>query len=347
MEHSQFKSGKDLSPKSILIWRIVQAAVFLVGLIIFLALIFYPNVGLILLWNILIPVAPLLLVVSVGLWRNICPLATTNLLPRHFNLSKKKKMTVKQQSILGLVSVIALYLIVPLRHALLNNNGMAAAIMFVIAIVVGVSMGFIYDWKSGWCSSLCPIHPVEKLYGGNTLISLPNAHCDACVKCSVPCPDSTPNVHPKIVQKNIYQKISSLLLIGGFPGFVWGWFQVPDANGFDSFGQLMQNYYIPLGGMVLSLVVYLVLSAIVGKSNERTLTNVFAASAVSCYYWYRIPNLFGFGQFEKDGLLVDLKNMIPAWSITAIIVALAIFFFYWLVFRNLNKKSWVVRPSYS
>jgi hypothetical protein len=61
-------------------------------------------------------------------------------------------------------------------------------------------------------------------------------------------------VHPKIVQKNIYQKISSLLLIGGFPGFVWGWFQVPDANGFDSLGQLMQNYYIPLGGMVVMSV---------------------------------------------------------------------------------------------
>ncbi|MBK9511780.1 MAG: hypothetical protein IPO04_21245 [Cytophagaceae bacterium] len=77
------------------------------------------------------------------------------------------------------------------------------------------------------------------------------------------------------------------------------------------------------------------------------MTNIFAASAVSCYYWYRIPNLFGFGQFEKDGLLIDLKNIIPDWSITVVIVALSLFFFYWLVIRTTNKKSWVVRPSYS
>lgn len=347
MEHSQFKSGKELSSSSILIWRIVQAAVFLVGLVIFLALIFYPNIGLTLLWDILIPIAPLLLVVSVGVWRNVCPLATTNLFPRHFNLSKKKKMSVELQSILFLISVLSLYLIVPLRHAFLNNNGLATAIMFMIAVVIGVSMGFVYDWKSGWCSSLCPIHPVEKLYGGNTLISLPNAHCDSCVKCSVPCPDSTPNVHPKIVQKNIYQKISGMLLIGGFPGFVWGWFQVPDATGFSSFSELIQNYYLPFAGLITTLVIYLVVSGFVNKANERILTNIFAASAVSCYYWYRIPNLFGFGQFEKDGLLIDLKNIIPDWSITVVIVALSLFFFYWLVIRTTNKKSWVVRPSYS
>lgn len=347
MAQTLYKSGKELSSTSLIIWRIIQLAVWLIGFAIFFCLVFYPSLGLVLLWDVLIPVAPLLLVLSVGVWRNICPLATTNLLPRHFNLSKKKKMSVELQSKLGLVSVAALYLIVPLRHLLLNNNGMAAAWMLLIAVVIGVAMGFVYDWKSGWCSSLCPIHPVEKLYGGNTLITLPNAHCDSCVHCSVPCPDSTPNIHPKTAQKNNYQKISSVLLIGGFPGFVWGWFHVPDKTGLNSLSELLQSYMLPFAAMLGTLLIYLVITGVFKTINQRLVINVFAAAAVSCYYWYRIPNLFGFGMYENDGLLVNLRNVLPVWSITTITVSFSVFFFYWLVLRQPNKKSWVVRPSFS
>ncbi|MFT3844744.1 MAG: hypothetical protein QM725_06815 [Lacibacter sp.] len=347
MAQTQYKSGKELSPSSVITWRVIQAAVWLAGILIFFSLVFYPAFGLTLLWNILIPVAPLLLVISVGLWRNVCPLATTNLLPRHFNWSKKKKMTVELQSKLGLVSVAALYVIVPLRHVLFNNNGMATAGMLLAATVTGVAMGFVFDWKSGWCSSLCPIHPVEKLYGGNTLVSLPNAHCSSCARCSVPCPDSTPNIHPKTVQKNRYQKISSVLLIGGFPGFVWGWFHVPDYTGVVPLYDILQSFFLPFAGMLCTLLIYVVITGVFKKINERTLMNIFAASAVSCYYWYRIPNLFGFGMFENDGLLVDLTAVLPAWNITFITVAFTVFFFYWLVFRNANKKSWIIRPAFS
>ena len=332
MAEKTFKSGSDLSTASVTIWRTVQTLVWLIGIFIFLSLIFYPTLGLNLFWNVLIPVAPLLLVISVGTWRNVCPLATTNLLPRHFNLSKKKKMPELLQSKLGLVSVISLYLIVPLRHVILNNSGIATATLLFVAAVVGLSMGFFYDWKSGWCSSLCPVHPVEKLYGGNTLISLPNAHCDLCVNCTVPCPDSTPNVHPKIVQKNNFQKLSGILLVGGFPGFVWGWFHVPDQVGVNSISELLSSYKIPFTGLLVTLAIYIVLIEIFKKLNDRTIISIFGAAAISCYYWYRLPNLFGFGMFGKDGMLVDLRNVLPEWSITALIVILTVFFFYWLVF---------------
>jgi len=158
--------------------------------------VFYPSVGLLLFWNILIPVAPLLFVLEAGLWRNICPLATTNLLPRHFGLSKRKKLSANQLGQFNLIAVLLLYLIVPLRHAVFNNNGIATGLLILSMVLAGSAMGLVYEWKSAWCSGLCPVHPVEKLYGSNTLFSLPNAHCYACQNCVVPCPDSTPNVHP-------------------------------------------------------------------------------------------------------------------------------------------------------
>jgi hypothetical protein len=102
-----FKSGIQLSSRSILIWRIAQAAVWLMGAAILFCLLFFPSLGVLLFWNILIPVAPALFVIGTGVWRNVCPLATTNLLPRHLGLSKRKRLSATQLGKLNLIAVIA------------------------------------------------------------------------------------------------------------------------------------------------------------------------------------------------------------------------------------------------
>lgn len=341
------KKEAVLSAKMVMFWRMAQALVWMIGFAIFLLLLFYPIVGLLILWNILIPIAPVLLVVATGLWRNICPLATTVLMPRHFNVSKRKKMDPLLQSKLQLVAVIGLYAIVPLRHAIFNTNGLATAILLFLVTLVGVLMGFNYDWKSGWCSSLCPVHPVEKLYGGNTLVALPNAHCDHCVKCTVPCPDTTPNFHPAITKKNMYQTLSGLMIIGGLPGFIWGWFQVPDHIGETNALVFFDAYVYPLIGFLASVMIFILLEGLAKEKNERILISSFAAAGVSIYYWFRIPALLGFGDQHADGLLIDLHNTIPQWIIVLINCATTLFFFYWLVYRKPKLNSWVIRPEYA
>ncbi|MBB3054395.1 hypothetical protein [Mucilaginibacter gotjawali] len=314
---------------------------------IFISLVFYPKVGLIGLWNVLIPAAPALLVIEGGLWRNVCPLAIVNLLPRHLNLSKKKIMPAALQAKLQLAAIIALFIIVPLRHLIFNTNGGATAILLFTATAVSVSMGFVYDWKSGWCNSLCPVHPVEKLYGGNTLFSMPNAHCDQCINCSVPCPDSTPNLHPSSSKKTTYNHISGVLTIGGLPGFIWGYFQVPDQSGSITYQNLFSAFEMPVSGLCITLCLYLCLKKLVNKKSERVLINCFAAAGVSCYYWFRIPALLGFSKFSNDVVLLNLKNAIPYGSILAITVLTTVFFFWWLVLRKPNHKSWVIRPEFA
>ncbi|HEY5325604.1 MAG TPA: hypothetical protein VIJ27_01275 [Mucilaginibacter sp.] len=341
-----FRPGSQLSARAVLIWRIVQAAVWLVGAAILYCLLFYPALGILLFWNILIPVAPALFVVAAGVWRNVCPLATTNLLPRHLGLSKRRKLSVKRLGIFNLIAVIALYVIVPLRHALFNTNGPATGLLIISMTVIGVTMGFFYEWKSAWCSGLCPIHPVEKLYGGNVLRPVPNAHCDQCMKCVALCPDSTPNVNPKFSVKTDYQKTTALLIVGGLPGFIWGWFHVPDETQLTSLSAFFGVYEMPLLGLTVTLVIYAVLSSIIRPEYERKLVSFFAASGVSCYYWYRIPALFGYGSFGKDGLLINLRNVAPGWSITALTIATTVFFFYWLYYRKQSRKSWLIRPQF-
>jgi hypothetical protein len=341
-----YKSGSQLSPRSIAIWRVVQFLVWLVGAIIFGCLLLYPDTGVLLFWNILIPIAPALIVLAPGIWRNVCPLASTVLFPRHMGWSKRMKMTVSQQGKLSLVAITALYLIVPLRHAVFNVSGHATAILLVAATLVGVVMGFVYEWKSGWCSSLCPVHPVEKLYGNNVLFELPNAHCHQCMNCVIPCPDSTPNIQPQASQKTIYHRISGFLTIGGLPGFIWGWFHEPDDRNHFTASGMMDIYSMPMAGLVVTLLLFWLLTKIFHEKRDKTITAIFAAASVSCYYWYRIPSLLGFGKFPDDGLLVNLRDAIPYWAILLTIILTTLFFFIWIVLRRSSKNSWVIRPEF-
>ena len=338
------KKQIQLSERSVLVWRLVQTAVWLVGAAILTCLLIFPSVGIVLFWDILIPLAPALLVIAPGLWRNVCPLATTNLMPRRLGFSKRKKLTAKQSGIFGLVAVAALYIIVPLRHAVFNTNGPATAMLIIAMAVIGVSLGFFYEWKSAWCSGLCPIHPVEKLYGGNVFLTLPNAQCDKCMHCVAPCPDSTANFGPESTKKTTWNRISALLITGGLPGFIWGWFHVPDAASISSIGSFFAVYQMPMLGLLATLAIYSLIIAIIQTKYERKLTGLFAAAAVSCYYWYRVPALFGFGAWGRDGLLIDLSKTLSSVAITGITVTLTIFFFYRLFLAEKNRKSWLIRP---
>lgn len=345
--NTAFKSGIDLSSKSKAIWKAAQSGVWLVGAAILTCLLFFPPIGLMLFWNILIPVAPALFVLAVGVWRNVCPLATTNLFPRTFGLSQKKKLSATQLGKLNLIGVVALFALVPLRHAVFNNNGPATGILIITMAMIGVAMGFVYEWKSAWCSGLCPVHPVEKLYGGNVLGSIPNAHCLECQNCVVPCPDSTPNIHPISSKKTLYHQLAGLMVVGGLPGFIWGWFHVADETTISSWSNFFSVYELPLIGFVVSSIIYIIASMMVPAKYEQKLISVFAASGVSFYYWFRIPSLIGYGKFADDGLLYDLTNIVPAWVIPIINIATTAFFFYFLVFRKQNNKSWVLRPPFA
>ncbi|HNP78837.1 MAG TPA: hypothetical protein PKM91_16460 [Cyclobacteriaceae bacterium] len=342
-----FKSGGALSPRSIRQWRLAQGLVWVVGFTIFACLVFLPDLGILLFWNILIPIAPALIVLAVGLWRNICPLASTALLPRHLGISRQKKMSIETQGILILLSVLLLYIIVPLRHPVFNVSGHATAWLLAGTTLVAVTLGFFFEWKSAWCSTLCPVHPVERLYGTKVMGALPNAHCTACEKCVVPCPDSTPNLDPRGSQKTAPHRLAGLLITGGLPGFIWGWFHEADGTPVVSFLSWAGIYYMPLLGMLITLALYALLTTRFRGKQERMVTAVFATAAVSCYYWYRIPSLLGFGKFPDDGCLIDMRDYLNATTVSGISIGLTLFFFWWLVIRKPNKSSWVIRPEYA
>jgi len=336
------KAKAELSVKENLIWKIAQLAVFAIGFGIVYSLIFYPNIGINLMWNILIPLAPLIIVVAVGLWRNICPLASFSLLPRTLKISKKKKLSKLTIDKLNLIGVILLFTIVPFRHAILNNNGPVTAMLLIGTAIFTFILGLFYDWKSAWCGGLCPVYPVEKLYGVKNKLTFSNAHCTSCSNCLSSCPDSTPSIN-NYKSKNIYKKLSIIFLVGGLPGFIYGWFQVPDYYQFPTISQLIDIYKTPMLWAGVTTILYVILKKFI---NEKQLIQLFATLAVSCYYWFRVPALFGFGIFPEDGKLIDLTHILPSWSIQTITITMTLFFFWWLFFTEQTKKTWMIRPVF-
>ena len=329
-------------------WRGGQIALWILGLVMLSTLFFSPDLGLRLLWNIFVPLAPALFVVMPGVWRNVCPLGSTSLLPRHTGRSARKNLTPRAQGLLGLGGVMLLLLIVPLRHVLFNANGVAAGILLIALALLALILGRRYEWKSAWCAGLCPVHPVEKLYGVSPVVVPKNAHCSLCEKCVAPCPDSTKGMHPLATRKTKLDRIPATVMIGGFPGFVWGWFQVPDYQGVAGWAHIGEAYLWPLIGMATTLALFLAARRILPRKQHPNLTRIFSCAAVVCYYWFRLPLLIGFGIFPGDGVLVNLSADLPGWFPNLLQLSVVLIFGWLILWRGgQNKRPWTIRPPFA
>ncbi|HEY9721177.1 MAG TPA: hypothetical protein V6D47_04140 [Oscillatoriaceae cyanobacterium] len=335
------------APRRLTPWRVLQALFWIVGVVMVAALIFAPRLGQTLFWNVLIPFAPGIFVVAASLWRNVCPLATTSLLPDRLGLSRKIKIPFKAQQRLNLAGAIALFAIIPLRHVIFDNDPRATGFLLLGTAVLAVGLGFVFERKSAWCNGLCPIHPVERLYGAGVAFSVPNVHCDTCVNCALPCPDSLPTSQ-RALPKVRESRWTSLLMAGAFPGYVWGWFQQPDYTGAAGIAHLGWIYFYPAIGGLATLALYVALGRWLPKRRELWL-NLFAAAAVSCYYWFRFPQLFGFNPMHSNDalVLVNLTGQLPGWSMIVLNLATTSFFVWWNAFRRRRRISWSPRPPYA
>ena len=73
---------------SLTAWRAIRTVVWIGALVVAGLLIAVPDTGLKVFWKGVIPALPLLFMVAPGVWRNICPLATSNQTPRLLGITK-------------------------------------------------------------------------------------------------------------------------------------------------------------------------------------------------------------------------------------------------------------------
>lgn len=327
------------------LWHGIQLACVALSAVLVYLLVFHPAVGLNLFWNTLIPIAPALIVIWPGLWRNVCPVASLSQLPRRLGFSSARELPPDLSGWLAMAALFLLLLILPLRHIVLNHDGRLTALMLILAVMAALWTGARYRFRSGWCAALCPIHPVEKLYGFAPAATFENRQCGSCAKCTQPCPDSTKGLLPVVSRRGRFHRIVGNLLAGGFAGYVWGWYQVPDYPGGAALPQIIAAYAWPIAGFVVSYLCFAVCWGLLKTKRRRfALVRVFACAAVVVYYWYRLPMLVGFGAFPETGVLVDLSADLPGWYPAAAHLLSSSFFIWFMLIRRAPAASWLKRP---
>lgn len=267
------------------LWRTAQLLGVVATAILLAGLVTQPDLALDILWNVLIPLVPASLLISPAIWRNVCPLATLNLLTNRPSVSRTLTSGLLPGA--GAIGIVLLVVMVPARRFLFNTDGLALAITIAAVAVLALALGRFFKLKAGFCNAICPVLPVERLYGQYPLMRVNNPRCVPCTMCTAKgCIDLNPS-------KSIAQTFGSArrsqawllssfgVFAAAFPGFVLGYYTTQD-------GPLATAGSVYLHIAVWALASYLatVLLVWLFRASAIRAMVVLAAAAAGLYYWF-------------------------------------------------------------
>jgi NADPH-dependent 2,4-dienoyl-CoA reductase/sulfur reductase-like enzyme/ferredoxin len=269
-------------------WRAVRLAVFAAGAALCLTLVLEPATGLDIFWHAVIPSLPIVWFALPGLWRNVCPLATANQTPRLFGFTWGRTPPRLLSRFAYVIGIAAFLGLVPARLALFNRSGAATAILLVTVVVLAFAGGVLFKGKSGWCSTVCPLLPVQRLYGETPFLLVRNSHCEPCVGCVKNCFDFNPRVAKLADLDDDDPRYAGprRFFAAAFPGLVFGFFSI-SAGSTHSVAWIYGHIAVAIAisvGVFFTAEVFLPLSS-------HKVTALFAAAALNGFYWYSVPTL--------------------------------------------------------
>ena len=262
-------------------WRAVRAVSLTAALVVAGLLVAAPDTGLFLMWKVVIPTLPLLFMVAPGLWRNICPLATSNQTPRALGLTKalNPPTWLKEYGYVIAISLFVTFVI--LRKVGLDDSGPLSALLLLGAMTGAFAGGMLLKGKSGWCSTMCPLLPVQRIYGQTPFALVGNNHCQPCVGCAKSCYDFNPRAAylADLNDSDGYWSGYRRFFVGAFPGLVLGFFVTDEGD---------------VAGMLL----YMAVSHRAVRARHRLREGLrahadlqFGAIAFGLFYWFVAGNL--------------------------------------------------------
>lgn len=297
------------------LWTVAQVVAFAATLVLLLGMLRTPDTALGVLWNVLIPLVPASLLISPQLWRNVCPLATANMATN--GLVGNRIPSEKAMRVAASGGMVLLLVLVPARRFVFNTNGPALALTVVAVVVAALVLGAVFDAKAGFCNAVCPVLPVERLYGQRPLLQLGNPRCPRCTLCSVKgCIDLSPQ---KAVQAALGRKGRSHgwlitpfgAFAAGFPGFVLGYFRAVDGP-LSSAGAV---YLEVFAWMAASYILTVLIVRLFGVGSDRMMP-ALAAAAAALYYWFAAPSLADFAGLPQGvavALQVAFLTLVAVW----------------------------------
>jgi len=274
------------SPTSSALWKTAQAVGVVATVALVAGLFLKPDVALFVLWNVLIPLVPVSLMVSPLIWRNVCPLATLNMA---FNRPATRKLTNGLAGKAGIVAIALLVVLVPARRFAFNNDGVSLAIVIVVVGLLALALGVVFDAKAGFCNAICPVLPVERLYGQAPLLQVPNGRCPSCSLCTQRgCIDLAPEKSVAQTlgparQSTAWLRTGFGAFAAAFPGFVVGYYTSGDVA-LTAAGSV----YLYIGGWALGSYLLVTILVQVFRLQSGLALLLLGGLALSLYYWYAV-----------------------------------------------------------
>jgi NADPH-dependent 2,4-dienoyl-CoA reductase/sulfur reductase-like enzyme/ferredoxin len=292
MAESAFPNYMQLrGSSSPLLWRVLRILSVSFALALCAVLVVAPGTGLTIWWKVLVPLLPAVFFFAPGLWRNVCPLAALNQVPRTLGVTRARRAPRVIREHGHLIAMVAFVVLVAARKPLFNGSGVATAALILGALGLALTGGLIFNGKSGWCGSICPLLPVQRLYGQTPFATVANQHCNPCVGCTKNCYDFNPrvaylaDVHDRDRRFGGYR----VLFAAAFPGLIVGFYVTAKPGGWGSAAAMAAQMAVAL---FVSIGVFHAVQTFT-QATAQQLTAVFGAAAINLYYGFTLNSLFG------------------------------------------------------
>lgn len=177
-----------------------------------------------LVWQGVVPLLPFVLLLNVRLWRNVCPLG-------RISEGSSSAGGAGHRAALG-VAVLAFAAILPLRAAWFAESLAVTAGFLLLLAAVARLLGRRGARRSGFCTTLCPMLPVELLYGQAPLLRTGRGACATCSLCTLrACPQLSPRAaiaqHLGAARRGAGWTLTPFgAFAGAFPGVIAAFFAV-------------------------------------------------------------------------------------------------------------------------
>ncbi len=247
-----------------------------------------PEMALFIFWRVIVPLLPLLMFVAPGIWRNVCPMGALNQAPRMFKFGRSLTLPAWLKNYAHVIGIVLFIVIVPTRKEVFNTSGPALGILLFAAFTAALVGGYFFKGKSGWCATLCPLLPLERLYGQTPFVNVPNAYCKPCVGCVKNCYDFNPALANMADQQDADRRNSRFrrLFAGMLPGLILGFYLIPDPPQISGVAMYEWIGFF----MLISVGLFLGLEVLFKRSAMR-LPTLFGAIAFNYFYLFNLPVL--------------------------------------------------------
>lgn len=242
-----------------------------------------PRTGAVVVFDLLAGLLPLVFLLAPTVWRNVCPMAAVNRGAGRLRAGRRLPGWLRQRGYA--VAVVAFLALASARPVLFEDGGVALAALLGSLLAVPLVTGLLFEGKSGFCGSICPLRPAQGLYGHGGAVRV-DSTCRPCTGCTVNCPDTDPR---GAATKDLAQPATRgqrMVFAGGLPGFTYAFFASGPAVRAD-----LVLFWPRLAVATLAGVGLLFVLDAVTRLGAARLATLAGAASLGTFYWFVIPRM--------------------------------------------------------